>query len=81
MIKKPPFKTNINQSYALYKTNPNKRAHDLNEEIKKILKQQKQDFFLLALTSIFQLFFNDSIFIFMPEEETAKQKLSGDIQL
>ena len=31
----------------------------------------------LALISIFQLF-NDSIFIFMPEEETAKQKLSGD---
>ena len=59
--------------------NPNKRAHDINEEIKKkILKQQQQDFFLLALISIFQLFFNDSIFIFMPEE-TAKQKLSGDI--
>ena len=36
-------------------------------------------FFLLALISIFQLFFNDSIFIFTPEEETAKQKLSGAI--
>ena len=35
-------------------------------------------FFLLALISIFQLF-NYSIFIFMSEEETAKQKLSGDI--
>ena len=33
-------------------------------------------FFLLAI--IFQLF-NYSIFIFTPEEETAKQKLSGDI--
>ena len=51
------------------KENPNERAHDLNEAIKKIL---------LTLISIFQLF-NDSIFIFMPEEETAKQKLSGDI--
>ena len=27
------------------KENPNKRAHDLNEEIKKILEQQQQDFF------------------------------------
>ena len=54
---------------------PNKRAHDLNEEIKKIATTE---FFLLALMSIFQLF-NDSIFIFMPEEETAKQKLSGHI--
>ena len=35
-------------------------------------------FFLLALISIFQLF-KYSIFIFMPEEETANQKLSGDI--
>ena len=35
-------------------------------------------FFLLALVSIFQLF-NYSIFIFKPEEKTAKQKLSGDI--
>ena len=61
------------------KENPNKRAHDLNEEIKKkIPKQQQQDFSLLALISIFQLF-NDSIFIFTPEEETAKQKLDGDI--
>ena len=25
----------MNQSYALYKKNPNKRAHDLNKEIKK----------------------------------------------
>ena len=49
------------------------------KKYKKILKQQQQGFFLLALISIFQLFFNDSIFIFMPEEETAKQKLSGDI--
>ena len=50
----------MNQSYALYKKNPNKRAHDLNKEIK--------GFFF----SIFQLFFNDSILFFMPEE--AKQK-------
>ena len=56
------------------KENPNKRAHDLNEEIKK----NTTGFFLLSLISIFQLF-NDSIFIFTPEEETAKQKLSGDI--
>ena len=34
------------------KENPNKRAHDLNEE-KEIFKQQQQDFFLLALISIF----------------------------
>ena len=59
--------------------NPNKRAHDLNEEITKITQTATTGFFLLALISIFQLFFNDSIFIFMPEEETAKQKLSGDI--
>ena len=59
------------------KENPNKRAHDLNEAIKKILKQQQQDFSISSYL-IFQLF-NDSIFIFMPEEETAKQKLSGDI--
>ena len=49
------------------------------KQLKKILKQQQQDFFLLDLISIFQLFFNDSIFIFTPEEEMAKQKLSGDI--
>ena len=61
------------------KENPNKRTHDLNEEIKKKNTQTAiTEFFLLALISIFQLF-NDSIFIFMPEEETAKQKLSGDI--
>ena len=30
------------------KKNPNKRAHDLNEEIKKILKQQQQDFFPIS---------------------------------
>ena len=59
------------------KENPNKRAHDLNEEIKKNTQTATTGFFLLALISIFQLF-NDSIFIFMPEE-TAKQKLSGDI--
>ena len=52
------------------KENPNKRAHDLNKATTGV--------FLLALISIFQLF-NDSIFIFTPEEETAKQKLSGDI--
>ena len=50
------------------KKKPNKRAHDLNKEIKKGF------FFLLALISIFQLFFNDSILFFTPEEETAKQK-------
>ena len=62
------------------KENPNKRAHDLNEEIKKKKTQTaRTGFFLLALISVFQLFFNDSIFIFTPEEETAKQKLSGDI--
>ena len=60
------------------KENPNKRAHDLNEAIKKNTQTVTIGFFLLALISIFQLF-NDSIFIFMPEEETAKQKLSGDI--
>ena len=59
------------------KENPNKRAHDLNEEIKNT-QTATTGFFLLAIISIFQLF-NDSIFIFMPEEETAKQKLSGDI--
>ena len=60
------------------KENPNKRAHDLNVEIKKNTQTATAGIFLLALISIFQLF-NDSIFIFMPEEETAKQKLSGDI--
>ena len=60
------------------KENPNKRAHDLNEEIKKNTRTATTGFFLLALISIFQVF-NDPIFIFMPEEETAKQKLSGDI--
>ena len=58
------------------KGNPNKRAHDLNEAIKNTQTTTAR-FFLLALISIFQLF-NDSIFIFTPEEETAKQKLSGD---
>ena len=57
------------------KENPNKRAHDLNETIKNT-QTATTGFFLLALISIFQLF-NDSIFT--PEEETAKQKLSGDI--
>ena len=60
------------------KENSNKRAHDLNEAIKTKTQTAKTGFFLLALISIFQLF-NDSIFIFTPEEETAKQKLSGDI--
>ena len=59
------------------KENPNKKAHDLNEEIKKNTQTATTGFFL-SVISIFQLF-NDSIFIFMPEEETAKQKLSGDI--
>ena len=63
------------QSYALYIKNPNKGAHDLNEEIKKILKQQQQDFFLLALISIFQLFFNDSIFIFHAKRKNSKTKI------
>ena len=60
------------------KENPSKRAHDLNEEIKKNTQTAKTGFFLLAVISIFQ-FFNDSIFIFIPEEETTKQKLNGDI--
>ena len=59
------------------KENPNKRAHGLNEAMKNH-QTATTGFFLLALISIFQLF-NYSIFIFMPEEETAKQKLSGDI--
>ena len=54
------------------KENPNKRAHDLNEEIKNNTQTATTGFFLLALISIFQLF-NDSIFIFTPEEKTAKQ--------
>ena len=49
-----------------------KKAHDLNEEIKKNTQTAATGFFLLALISIFQLF-NDSIFILMPEEETAKK--------
>ena len=60
------------------KENPNKRAHDINEEIKKNTQTATTGFFLLTLISIFHIF-NDSIFIFTPEEETAKQKLSGDI--
>ena len=60
------------------KENPNKRAHDLNEEIKKNTQTATTGFLLFALISIFQPF-NDSIFIFMPEEETTKQKLSSDI--
>ena len=59
------------------KETPNKRAHDLNEAMKNH-QTATTGFFLLTLISIFQLF-NYSIFIFMPEEETAKQKLSGDI--
>ena len=56
------------------KESPNKRAHEAmkNHQI------ATTGFFLLALISLFQLF-NYFIFIFMPEEETAKQKLSGDI--
>ena len=57
----------MNQSYVLYKKNPNKRAHDLNKEIKK-------GFFLLALISIFQLFFNDSIFIFSCQKKKQQNK-------
>ena len=60
------------------KENPNKRAHDLNEAMKNH-QTAMTGFFLLALISIFQLLFNDSIFIFTPEEETVIQKLSGDI--
>ena len=60
------------------KENPNKRAHDLNEEIKKNAQTATTGFFLLALISIFQVV-NDSNFILTPEGETAKQKLSGDI--
>ena len=59
------------------KEKPNKRAHDLNEALKNH-QTATTGFFLLALVSIFQLF-NYSIFIFMPEEKTAKQKLTGDI--
>ena len=59
------------------KEDPNKRAHDLNEAMKNH-QTATTGFFLLALISIVQLF-NYSIFIFIPEEETAKQKLSGDI--
>ena len=59
------------------KENPNERAHDINEEIKNT-QTATTGFFILALILIFQLF-NYSIFIFMPEEETTKQKLSGDI--
>ena len=59
------------------KENPNRRAHDLNEAMKNH-QTATTGFFLLALISIFQLF-NYSICIFMPEEETAKQKLSSDI--
>ena len=65
----------MNQSYVLYKKNPNKRAHDLNEEIKNRLKQQQQDFVLLALISIFQLFFNNSIFIFHARRRNSKTKI------
>ena len=54
------------------KENLNKRVHDLNEEIKKKAQTATTGFFLLALISIFQLF-NDSIFIFTPEEEAAKK--------
>ena len=59
------------------KENPNKRAHDLNEAMKNH-QTATTGFCLLAFVSIFQLF-NYSIFIFIPEEKTAKQKLSGDI--
>ena len=59
------------------KENPNKRARDLNEAMKNH-QTATTGFFLLGLISIFQLF-NYSIFIFMPEEETAKQNLSADI--
>ena len=59
------------------KEKPNKRAHDLNEAMKNH-QTATTGFFPLALISIFQLF-NYSIFIFMSEEETAKQKLNGDI--
>ena len=57
----------MNQSYVLYKKNPNKRAHDLNKEIKK-------GFFSISSYFNFSTFFNDSVLFFMPEEETAKQK-------
>ena len=54
-----------------------KKAHDLNKAMKNH-QTATTGFFLLAFVSIFQLF-NYSIFIFMPEEKTAKQKLNGDI--
>ena len=59
----------------LYKRN--KKAHDPNKAMKNH-QTATTGFFLLAFVSIFQLF-NYSIFIFMPEEKTAKQKLSGGI--
>ena len=60
--------------YCTKKT-PNKRAHDLNEEIKKNTQTATTGFFLLALISIFQLFFNDSIFIFHTRRRNSKTKI------
>ena len=65
----------MNKSCVLYKRN--KKAHDLIEAMKNH-QTATTSFFLLVFVSIFQLF-NYSIFIFMPEEKTAKQKLSGTI--
>ena len=65
----------MNQSCVQYKRN--KKAHDLNEAMKNH-QTATTSFFLLAFVSNFQLF-NYSIFIFTPEEKTAKQKLSGSI--
>ena len=65
----------MNQSYALYKKNPNKRAHDLNKEIKNTQTATTGFFFLLALISIFQLFFNDPIFIFHARRRNSKTKI------
>ena len=52
-----------------------KRAHDLNEEIKNTQTATTGFFFLLALISIFQIFFNDSIFIFHTRRRNSKTKI------
>ena len=54
----------MNQSYALYKKNPNKTAHDLNEEIKK-------GFFSISSFSIFQL---SSMILFYFSHQKKKQQ-------
>ena len=64
----------MNQSYGLYKKNPNKRAHDLNEEIKKNTQTATTGFFFYQLLCQFFNFLSMILFLFfMPEEEKAKQ--------